>query len=227
MTRVKVCGITCLADAQLAVHLGVDALGFIFAPSPRRISMEEAREIVTAISPFVKTVGVFVNERPYRIREIVEFCGLDLIQFHGDEPPEACRTFMPLVIKAFRVRDASVISSIRAYQGHVRAILLDTFCHGRYGGTGQRFDWDIALTARGLGIPLILSGGLNPANIRDAISAVRPFAVDVSGGIEERPGKKDPLLMEAFMTEIRSSEGRGVWRLSNMSEKSLGRKISS
>ena len=99
-------------------------------------------------------------------------------------------------------------------------MLLDAFSSERHGGTGESFDWDIALTASGLGIPLILSGGLNPANIRDAISAVGPFAVDVSSGIEERPGKKDPLLMEAFMTEIKSSEGTWVWRLSNMSEKS-------
>jgi phosphoribosylanthranilate isomerase len=220
MTRVKVCGITCLEDAQLAVQCGADAIGFIFAPSPRRISPENAREIIKAISPFVKTVGVFVDESPDRVREILEFCGLDLIQFHGEEPPEICAAFMPRSVKAFRVRDGSVLSLMRQYQGRIRAMLLDAFSSERHGGTGESFDWDIALMARGLGIPLILSGGLNPANIRDAISAVRPFAVDVSSGIEARPGKKDPLLMEAFMTEIRRSEGTWIWRLSNIFEKS-------
>lgn len=209
MTRVKVCGITCLEDAQLAVQLGVDALGFIFAPSPRMIRPEGAREIIAAISPFVKTVGVFVDEGTDRVREMVEFCGLDLVQFHGEESPEACRMFMPRCIKAFRVRDASVISSIRAYQGHVRAVLLDTFCHGQHGGTGQPFDWDIAVRVKGLRIPLILSGGLNTANITDAISRVAPFAVDVNSGIEERPGKKDPMLLKRLMEMIAVGGGQG------------------
>jgi phosphoribosylanthranilate isomerase len=207
MARVKVCGITCLEDAQMAVHLGADAIGFIFAPSPRRISPEKAREIVGAIPPFVKTVGVFVDESPEVVRQIMQFCGLDLIQFHGDESPEACGEFMPCAIKAFRVRDGSMLPSIRHYQGKIRAMLLDAFSHERAGGTGQTFDWDIAVTAKGLNIPVILSGGLNPSNIGDAISKVKPFAVDVNSGIEERPGKKDHLLMKELMREIEALEG--------------------
>lgn len=207
MARVKVCGITCLEDARMAIHLGADALGFIFAPSPRQISPERARQIIKAISPFVKTVGVFVDERPNVVREMLQFCGLDLIQFHGEESPEICAAFMPRVIKAFRVRDRSVLPSIRHYQGSVRVVLLDAFSNERHGGTGQTFGWNIALMARGFRIPLMLSGGLNPSNIKDAISKVKPFAVDVNSGIEERPGKKDPLLMKAFMTEIKKSEG--------------------
>ena len=206
MTRVKVCGITCLEDAQLAVQCGADAIGFIFAPSPRRIRPEKAREIIKAISPFVKSVGVFVDESPDRVREILECCGLDLIQFHGEESPEACGEFMPRAVKAFRVRDGSVLSLMRQYQGRIRAMLLDAFSPERAGGTGQTFDWAIAVTAKGLHIPLMLSGGLNPSNIRDAVKKVRPFAVDVNSGIEKRPGKKDPVLMEKLMKRIREVE---------------------
>jgi len=207
MVRVKVCGITRYEDAATAVRLGVDALGFIFAPSPRQISPEIAREIIRALPPFVKTVGVFVNERLDVVRQIIRLCGLDLVQFHGEESPEACGEFMPRAIKAFRVRDGSVLPSIRPYQGRIRAVLLDAFSHERHGGTGKTFGWDIAVMAKGFRIPVILSGGLNPSNIVDAILTVNPFAVDVNSGIEERPGKKDPVLMEVFMTEIKNFEG--------------------
>lgn len=209
--KVKVCGITCLEDAQMAVQFGADALGFIFAPSPRRISPDAALEITKMVPPFVKTVGVFVNERPNVVSEIMAFCGLDLIQFHGEESPEACGEFVPRVIKAFRVRDGSVLPLIRPFQGRIRAVLLDAFSHESHGGTGQTFDWDIAVTAKGLRIPVILSGGLNPSNIREAISKVNPFAVDVNSGVEQRPGKKDPLLMEKLMKRIKALEkGRAL-----------------
>jgi phosphoribosylanthranilate isomerase len=207
MTRVKVCGITSLEDAHVAVQLGVDALGFIFAPSPRRLSPERAREIICAIPPFVKTVGVFVNERPRRVRRIMEFCGLDLIQFHGEESPEVCKGFMPRAVKALRVRDPSVLTAIGSYGESVRAVLLDAFSDDRRGGTGRTFDWEIALRAKGLGIPLILSGGLNPANIEAAVSKTRPFAVDVNSGVEQGPGKKDPLLLAELMKRIRETDG--------------------
>ena len=207
MTRVKVCGITSREDALLAVQLGVDALGFIFAPSPRRLSPQRAREIIMAIPPLVKAVGVFVDERPRRVRRIMEFCGLDLIQFHGEEPPEVCKEFMPRAVKAFRVRDPSVLTAIGSYGGSVRAVLLDAFSDDRRGGTGRTFDWEIALRAKGLGIPLILSGGLNPANIEAAVSKTRPFAVDVNSGVEQGPGKKDPLLLAELMKRIRETDG--------------------
>jgi len=205
MVRVKVCGITNYQDAELAVALGVDALGFIFAPSPRQITPQKAREIIGAIPPFVNTVGVFVNERPDAVRRIIRLCGLDLIQFHGDESPELCEEFMPHTIKAFRIRDRSMLPSIRPYQGKIRAVLFDTYVEERPGGTGKTFDWDVAVTGKALGIPLILSGGLTPLNIGSAISTVRPFAVDVNSGIEERPGKKDHLLMKEFMGNIRKA----------------------
>jgi len=204
MTLVKVCGITTLEDAQMAVQLGADALGFIFGPSPRRISPEEAREIIKSISPFVKTVGVFVEERPDRVREILEFCGLDLIQFHGDESPRLCAAFMPRSIKAFRVKDRSVLTMIRAYRGSVRAMLLDAFSDDRHGGTGRTFDWEVAVRARGFQLPLILSGGLNPLNIEEAVSKTRPFAVDVNSGVEQWPGKKDPMLLRKFIKKIQN-----------------------
>jgi phosphoribosylanthranilate isomerase len=206
MVRVKVCGITRHEDAATAVRLGVDALGFIFAPSPRQISPEIAREIIRALPPFVKTVGVFVGERPAVVREITQVCALDLIQFHGDEPPEVCGDFMPRSIKAFRVRDRSMLQSIRPYEGRIRAMLFDTYQDGRRGGTGTTFNWDIAVMGKMLGVPLILSGGLNPSNIKLAISTVRPFAVDVNSGIEGAPGKKDARLMTELMENIRTVE---------------------
>jgi len=205
MVMVKICGITNHQDAAMAVALGVDALGFIFAPSPRQITPQKAREIIGAIPPFVKTVGVFVNERQGAVRRIIRLCGLDLIQFHGDESSEVCGDFMPRTIKAFRVRDRPVLQSIRPYQGKIRAVVFDTYVEERPGGTGKTFDWDVAVMGKALGIPIILSGGLTPLNIGSAISTVRPFAVDVNSGIEEQPGKKDHILMKKFMGNIRKA----------------------
>ena len=206
MVKVKICGITNHADAAMAVHLGVDAIGFIFAPSPRRITPETAREIICGISPFVQTVGVFVNEKPDTVRRIMGFCGLDLIQLHGDESPEVCGDFMPHTIKAFRIRDSSMLQIIKPYCGKIRAMLFDTYVKETMGGTGKTFDWGTAVTGKTLGVPIILSGGLTPSNIEEAISSVNPFAVDVNSGKEERPGKKDHLLMEELMENIRNAE---------------------
>jgi phosphoribosylanthranilate isomerase len=147
-------------------------------------------------------VGVFVNEDKNRIHDIMDFCGLDMIQLHGEEPPGFCRELMPCVIKAFRVKQASDLLPIRRYQGQVRAILLDTYEKGTKGGTGKTFDWSLAAGARQFGMPVILSGGLKPGNIRQAVSTVKPHAVDVNSGIEVRPGKKDPALMKQLMEEI-------------------------
>ncbi|MBW1734010.1 MAG: phosphoribosylanthranilate isomerase [Deltaproteobacteria bacterium] len=210
MVRVKVCGITNHDDAALAAGLGAYALGFIFAPSPRRITPEKARKIIEALPPFVKTVGVFVNERPDAVRRIMGFCGLDLVQFHGDEPPGMCEEFMPQVIKTFRVKDDSSLSAIPPYQGKIRAVLLDTYVKGQPGGTGKVFDWNIAARARARGIPVILSGGLTPYNIGGAVSRARPCGVDVNSGVEEHPGRKDHLLMEELMKVV-GKGGKG-WR---------------
>ena len=201
--KVKICGITEIEDALWAVKSGVDALGFIFASSPRRISMKQARRIINAIPPFIKTVGVFVNEDAAAIREHINYCGLDLVQLHGDEPPEFCRALMPRAIKAFRIRDASSLQTCAGYQANVRALLLDAYAKDKVGGTGQTFDWQLAVQIKQTGIPVILSGGLGPSNIEEAIRVVRPYAVDVNSGVEKRPGKKNHELMRQLMDKIR------------------------
>jgi len=202
MVRVKVCGITNPEDAGLAVKLGVHALGFIFASSPRQISPERAKEIISGLPPFVQIVGVFVNEDTFRIKEIARYCGLHLLQLHGDESPELCRKLFPKTIKAFRLKDEESLEKIGSYQGSTRAILLDTYVKGKKGGTGRSFDWGLAIKAGEFNMPVILSGGLNPENISEAVSMVRPFAVDINSGIEESPGKKDPDLMKELMKKI-------------------------
>lgn len=210
MVRVKVCGITSKDDALLAVKLGVDALGFVFAPSPRQITPEAAHEIIRAMPPFVKTVGVFVNESPVTIRWVIESCGIDLIQLHGEEPPDLCSEFMPHTIKAFQIKDESSLSEILSYQGRVRALLFDTYSKDKRGGTGKTFDWDLAAKGEELDTPIILSGGLTPSNITRAVSAVRPYAVDVNSGVEEQPGKKSPVLMREMMEKIGKINNIGV-----------------
>jgi phosphoribosylanthranilate isomerase len=199
--KVKICGITNLEDASNAVELGADALGFIFAPSPRQIAPQKASEIIRAIPPLVKTVGVFVNEAPATIREVMQHCGLDLIQLHGDESPAFCDEFMPYAIKALRIKDESSLQLSQAYHGTIRALLLDTYSKDMVGGTGKTFDWELAVRIKNQGIPIILSGGLTPSNIAQAINTVRPYAVDVNSGIESYPGKKDYILMKAMMAK--------------------------
>jgi phosphoribosylanthranilate isomerase len=201
--KIKICGITNLEDASLAVDLGTDALGFIFAPSPRQVSPEDVRHIIRELPPFVKTVGVFVNEDPEIIRDTMQFCGLDMVQMHGDEPPELCNRFMPDVIKALRIKDRSDLESVLAYKAAVRALLLDTYSENSAGGTGRTFDWDLAIGVKATGIPIILAGGLGPSNIQDAVTRVRPYAVDVNSAIEERPGKKSKILMEELFEKIK------------------------
>jgi phosphoribosylanthranilate isomerase len=201
--KVKICGITNYEDAAIAVDLGATALGFIFAASPRQITTQKARDIIHAIPPFVKTVGVFVNESPAAIKEIVHHCGLDLVQLHGDESPGLCHELMPYTIKALRIEDASSIQSSLAYQGKVRTLLLDTYAKDKAGGTGSTFDWRLAIKIKELGIPIILAGGLGPSNIDSAIRTVNPYAVDVNSGVEECPGKKSPMLMKDLMKKVR------------------------
>jgi phosphoribosylanthranilate isomerase len=219
MVRAKICGITNLRDAQLAVREGAHALGFIFADSPRRIRPDRARIIIDALPPDVGTVGVFVDEDTETVRGIADFCRLGMIQFHGNESPALCRRFMPHAIKAFRMSDPSSLCGIKSYQGNIRALVLDTYQQGTRGGTGRTFDWNLALRAKGLGIPLVLSGGLNPSNLRQAVSRVGPYAVDVNSGIEERPGIKDPARMKKIMEIIRDmnqgetiDEKKGLFR---------------
>lgn len=204
MLRVKICGITNGEDASMAAALGADALGFIFARSPRAVSPVDARDIIASLPPFVKTVGVFVNEQVESIRQIRRFCNLDLVQLHGDEPPELCLQLMPGTIKAFRLGDGAKPSAMGDYLDKTAAMLLDTYEKGNPGGTGTPFDWRLAARSRDLGPPLILAGGIGPENVREAFSQVEPYAIDVNSGIECRPGKKDPALMKKLMEAVRT-----------------------
>jgi phosphoribosylanthranilate isomerase len=206
MVRVKICGITNHEDASMAVEMGVDALGFIFAPSPRQITPEKARDIISSIPPFVQTIGVFVDRDHATIKRIIHFCGLDLVQLHGDESPEICLELMPNTIKAFCLKDESSLQSIKPYDGKVRALLFDTYSEIKRGGTGKTSDWSLAIKGKALGMPIILSGGLKTSNIERAIATVKPYAVDVGSGIEDRPGKKNYLLMKELMETIRKIE---------------------
>ena len=200
--KVKICGITEIEDALKAAKLGADALGFIFAPSPRQVTMSKARRIIKALPPFIKTVGVFVNEETNTIKEHINCCGLDLVQLHGDESPEFCRQLMPYTIKAFRIKNDSSPHMCANYQADARALLLDTYAKDKAGGTGKTFDWQLAVKIKETGIPVILSGGLGPSNIEEAIRVVRPYAVDVNSGVEEHPGKKSYVLMEKLMEKV-------------------------
>lgn len=197
MVKIKICGITNVDDALHAVTCGADALGLVFyAKSPRYVMPEQARTIIAALPPFVTTVGLFVNEAPQRIREIADFCGLDVIQLHGDEGTESCDFAPRRTIKALRVKDAASLAGHAAFQ--VSALLLDAWVAGAYGGTGEVFNWSLAAeVARQR--PVILAGGLVPENVAAAVQAVRPYAVDVSSGVEATPGRKDPAKVAAFI----------------------------
>ena len=200
MTWIKICGITNIEDALKATSLRVDALGFIFAPSPRRIVPDRAKQIIKALPKTLLKVGVFVNEERKEIQRVAEYCGLDALQLHGEEPPEYCQTFFHPVLKAIRIRDLDNLKGMEEYHGV--SILLDTYSPLRAGGTGNPFSWEIALRAKEK-TDFILSGGLNQGNVREAIRKVRPWGVDVCSGVETFPGKKDPSEMDAFIREVR------------------------
>lgn len=200
MVKVKICGITSREDALLAVELGADALGFIFASSPRRITPQRAKEIIQILPPFVDRVGVFVNEEIFRVKEIAKFCCLTTLQFQGDESPKYCTEFHQKIIKSFSVKD-EVPREISDYR--VDAYLLDTFSEKKRGGTGKTFNWEIAREVKKLYSPLILSGGLTPNNVKEAIRKVKPYAVDVAGGVEVSPGKKSREKLREFIQKVK------------------------
>ncbi|WP_219061606.1 phosphoribosylanthranilate isomerase [Pseudomonas sp. UMAB-08] len=202
--RSKICGITRIEDALAAVDAGADAIGFVFyAKSPRAVSVEQARAIIAALPPFVTTVGLFVNISRCELTEILEIVPLDLLQFHGDETPEDCDGYHRPYIKALRVQAGDdIAASCRAYS-RASGILLDTYVAGVPGGTGEAFDW--SLIPQTLSKPIILAGGLTPDNVAQAIAQVRPYAVDVSGGVEMSKGIKDHDRIRAFMHAVRGS----------------------
>lgn len=207
MTRVKICGITSLEDAKKAVELGTDALGFVFAKSPRRINQTIASKIIKELPPFVSCVGVFVNEKENIVKEIAKDCRLDMLQFHGNETSEYCQRFKKdyKVIKAIRIKNEESVKDVSNFLS-LDAILLDTYSESLPGGTGKQFNWELGIKAKTYNIPIILSGGLNPDNVLDAIEKVEPYMVDVSSGIETAPGKKDYKLMKEFIEKVKSRE---------------------
>jgi len=200
--RIKICGITNRDDALLAAELGADMLGFIFyAPSRRAVSLSVAMEICRAVKG--EKVGVFVNAPATEIERYRQECGLDTVQLHGAESPEFCRQVGGRRFKAFRVRDESSLAAAAEYD--VDALLLDTYTAQQPGGTGQTFDWSLAVQAKRFGRPIILSGGLTPANVAAAIATVQPYAVDVASGVEASPGRKDPVKLREFIKACRRS----------------------
>lgn len=203
MVRVKICGITNLADARHAAECGADALGFIFAESPRRVDVRTALKIVREIGPWVATVGVFVDEHAARIRQIVKTCGLTAVQLHGKESPAAARQLTGLKrIKAFRAGAGVDWKKINTYPAE--AFLFDTSVGGRFGGTGQSFNWAL-LKKRPFTRPLIVSGGLGPSNVREAVRMLTPYGVDASSALERSPGKKDPRLVKEFIQNAKKT----------------------
>jgi phosphoribosylanthranilate isomerase len=199
---IKICGITNTEDAMAAADLGADAIGFVFAPSPRQIAPDKAREIIMALPSGVQTVGVFVDEDPERVASTASICRLDLLQFHGKESASYCRGFRQRVIKAIRVESPDGLEGCSEYSGVVDAFLLDTYVPGQQGGTGLTFDWNLAVEAKRFG-RIILAGGLNPDNVAAAITAVKPYAVDASSGLEQKPGVKDHEKMALFIQAVR------------------------
>ena len=201
--RVKICGITRLEDALGAVAAGADALGFMFyEPSPRFISCDAAAEIIRQLPPFVARVGVFVNADEATVRRTIAATGIDTLQFHGDEAPEFCALFPLTTYKAFRLRDATSLDDCRRYPN--LAWLLDSYLPGQPGGTGATFNWDLAIEAKKLNPNIILAGGLTPENAAEAVRRVRPYALDVSSGVESAPGRKDAAKVRAFIARATS-----------------------
>jgi phosphoribosylanthranilate isomerase len=215
--RVKICGLRDPAQARKIVQMGADAVGLMFASSPRWVSPEQARAVTDALPPYTTAVGVFVNSDAEDINRVAQRVGLSLVQLHGDEGPAIVAQLALPCVKAFAVRDAGWIDQVRAWMDGVTdrrklaGILLDAHNPQMRGGTGQRFNWDLVADARAAGKlqgmpPLILSGGLSPEVVSDAIEIVQPWAVDVSTGVEESPGIKDVRKVEAFIRKTREGD---------------------
>jgi len=205
MVKIKICGITNRDDAQVAVAAGADALGFVmYRKSPRYVEPEVAKAIIAELPPFVLPVGVFVNEDAAAVRFLMDECGFVLAQLHGDETAAYCQQLGRPVLKAMRVKDRGSFLALAEYQrrASVRGVLIDAFSEQAYGGTGHMVDWTLAEeVARS--VPILLAGGLTPSNVAEAVRLVRPYGVDVSSGVEECPGKKDPEKVKAFIVAAR------------------------
>jgi phosphoribosylanthranilate isomerase len=204
-TRVKICGITNVADGLAAAEAGADMIGLMFyESSPRHITLARATEISRALPPFLMRVGVFVNAPADFVLRAIGECNLTMLQFHGDETSDFCTQFGLMNMKAIRVRDAGSLAQLENYQ--TDAFLLDAHSKNGLGGTGEKFNWELAVEARKFGKPIFLAGGLTPENVADAVRKVHPFGVDVSSGVESAPGIKDHAKVKAFITAAKSVE---------------------
>jgi phosphoribosylanthranilate isomerase len=204
-TRVKICGITEAAHARVAVDAGADAIGLVFYPaSPRKLSSAQAAAVARSLPPFVASVGLFVNAPAEEVRAVLGAVSLDLLQFHGDESPEYCESFGRAFVRAVRMEAGTDLLEYARRFSRAKALLLDAHVPGQPGGTGQTFDW--AGIPRGLSIPIILSGGLTSASVGRAIREVRPWAVDVSSGVERSRGVKDPQKIVEFIRSVQGED---------------------
>ena len=204
-TRVKICGFTRIEDAVYAAHNGVDAIGLVFYPlSPRHVEIEKAIRIVNALPAFTSVVALFVDEQEAKIREVLAQVPIDCIQFHGDETAEACRIYGKRYIKAISMREGIDIPALVLYYHDAAGLLLDAFHPDAKGGTGSQFNWN--LIPQQLDLPIILAGGLDETNAKLAVQSVRPYALDVSSGVETRKGIKDSLKMAAFIKQVNEGD---------------------
>lgn len=202
MVRIKICGITRVEDALAAAAAGADAIGLVFyAPSPRAVSAVQARQIISALPPFVTSVGLFVNASAQEVKAVLAEVPLDVLQFHGDEPADFCKQFGRPYLKALRVRAGDDLNALAAQWPEASGILLDSYKAGVPGGTGEIFDWSLIPTERTW--PLVLAGGLAAENVADAITRAAPWAVDVSGGVEQAKGIKDADKINSFVREVK------------------------
>lgn len=201
-TRVKICGLTREEDVQAACEAGADAIGLVFyAPSPRAVTVEQAKMIVQHVPPFVSVTALFVNPRVDEVQAVLaQIPAISLLQFHGDETPEFCRQFGRAYIKAIPMRDEVDLAQQALLYDDALGLLVDTYKPGVPGGSGESFDWH--RLPKSLSKPLILAGGLTPDNVAQAIAQVHPYAVDVSGGVELAKGVKDTAKVAAFMASV-------------------------
>ena len=204
MTRIKICGITNSDDALLACDSGADAIGLVFyPPSPRFVSIEQALQVVNSLPPFISTVALFVNAQREEIEQVIDQVAIDLLQFHGDEPEAFCASFNRPYIKAVRMKDRLDLYAVQDEYASARGLLLDTYKKGIPGGTGEAFNWH--KVPHDLQLPVILAGGLTADNIAAAITQVKPYAVDVSGGVEASKGKKDKQKVMQFTVQAKQA----------------------
>lgn len=204
-TRIKICGITRWEDAESAIFYGVDALGFVFVPtSPRYVTAMQAQAIIRRLPPFVSAVGLFMDQKPGDISDVLKEVELDLLQFHGGESAQECETFGLHYLKAVPMGDQIVPGQYMSEHPNARGFLFDSHSQGGSGGSGHTFDW--GMTPMDIGIPIILAGGLHPGNVADAIAQVRPYAVDVSSGVEESKGIKDKQKIKAFVNAVKAGD---------------------